>query len=160
MPDLQQPMGVVVERFTSEISALVHALVEEVVSGAVDAARAAARRRLASMPATPARPSATLPQEAAAPRAKGAKRNPDDIEQLRHRVFAFIRVHPGLRIEQINAELGTTTAELMLPLRKLVADGEMRTEGAKRSTKYFAVASSTPQPVGPAAPPIRRRRSD
>ncbi len=49
----------------------------------------------------------------------------------------FVAAQPGLRIEQINKELGTSTRDLALPIRKLIADGAIRTEGAKRSTKYF-----------------------
>ena len=46
--------------------------------------------------------------------------------------------HPGLRIEQINKQLGTTTKDLALPIRKLIAEGALKTKGEKRSTAYFA----------------------
>ncbi len=46
--------------------------------------------------------------------------------------------NPGLRIEQINKQLGTTTKSLALPIRKLVAEKRVKTKGAKRSTAYFA----------------------
>jgi hypothetical protein len=36
---------------------------------------------------------------------------------------AFVKAHPGLRIEQINKELGTTTKDMALPIRKLIAEG-------------------------------------
>ena len=57
-----------------------------------------------------------------------------DLERL----LTFVSKHPGLRIEQINKQLGTTTKDLALPIRKLIADGAIKTKGEKRSTTYFA----------------------
>ena len=67
------------------------------------------------------------------------KRSSDDIDSLADSVHAFLVKKPGLRIEQINKQLGTTTKALALPIRKLVADGAIKTKGQKRSTTYFAV---------------------
>ena len=53
---------------------------------------------------------------------------------------------PGLRIEQINKAMGTNTTELALPLRKLVADGALKTEGQRRATKYFPGSGQRSQP--------------
>ena len=52
--------------------------------------------------------------------------------------MSFVAKHPGLRIEQINKELGTSTKDLALPIRKLIAEGQIKTKGKKRSTTYFA----------------------
>jgi hypothetical protein len=43
-----------------------------------------------------------------------------------------------MRIEQINKQLGTTTKDLALPIRKLISEGALKTKGEKRSTQYFA----------------------
>jgi hypothetical protein len=68
---------------------------------------------------------------------RGAKRTPADLEALSQKFAAFVKSHPGLRIEQINKELGTTTKDLALPIRKLIADGMISVKGKKRSTTYF-----------------------
>jgi len=68
----------------------------------------------------------------------GGKRAPADIDRLRDQFVAFVTKNPGLRIEQINAQLGTTTKDLALPVRKLIADGVIKTKGTRRSTAYFA----------------------
>jgi hypothetical protein len=69
---------------------------------------------------------------------RGAKRSAEDLEALSTKFAAFVKSHPGLRIEQINKELGTTTKDLALPIRKLIADGKITAKGQKRSTTYFA----------------------
>jgi len=69
---------------------------------------------------------------------RGAKRTSDELDNLADQFHAYVLKHPGLRIEQINKQLGTTTKDLALPIRKLISDGELKTKGAKRSTTYFA----------------------
>lgn len=77
---------------------------------------------------------------AVVPRAsgRGAKRAPAELDQLIDRFVQFVTANPGLRIEQINKALGTTTKELALPVRKALDDGAVQTNGQKRSTAYFA----------------------
>jgi hypothetical protein len=69
-------------------------------------------------------------------RAKGEKRSANEIETLEAQFLEYVGKHPGLRIEQINRELGTSTKELMLPIRKLIAAKRLKTEGERRATKY------------------------
>ena len=49
----------------------------------------------------------------------------------------FVTKNPGLRIEQINKQLGTSTKDLALPIRKLLSEGAIKAKGKKRSTAYF-----------------------
>jgi hypothetical protein len=69
---------------------------------------------------------------------RGAKRSSADLEALSQRFASFVKANPGLRIEQINKELGTTTKDLALPIRKLISEGVISAKGQKRSTTYFA----------------------
>lgn len=71
-------------------------------------------------------------------RGRGAKRSPDELDKLAERFQVFVKENPGLRIEQINKQLGTTTKDLALPIRKLLAEGAIHAKGQKRSTTYFA----------------------
>src|SRR5215468_6586915 len=68
---------------------------------------------------------------------RGAKRTAADLEMLSDKFASYVKANPGLRIEQINKELGTTTKDLALPIRKLIADGKISAKGQKRSTTYF-----------------------
>jgi hypothetical protein len=70
-------------------------------------------------------------------RAKGAKRPAGEIEATKARLYEFIKSNPGQRVEQINKALGTTTKDLTLPLKKLISDKAVKTEGEKRATAYF-----------------------
>lgn len=69
-------------------------------------------------------------------RGRGAKRTSNELEKLQDNFVTFVGKNPGLRIEQINKQLGTTTKDLALPIRKLIADGSLKTKGKKRSTTY------------------------
>jgi hypothetical protein len=71
---------------------------------------------------------------------RGAKRSSDELDKMADQFHSFVSKHPGMRIEQINKQLGTTTKDLALPIRKLIAEGALKTKGAKRSTTYFASA--------------------
>jgi hypothetical protein len=75
-------------------------------------------------------------------RGKGVKRSSDDLEALSDKFVEYVRENPGMRIEQINKQLGTTTKDLALPIRKLIAEGALKVKGQKRSTTYFAGARS------------------
>lgn len=74
---------------------------------------------------------------APAPRAKNAKRTPEELEELTKAVRNYIAKHPDQRIEQIAPGLGdVTTKELVLPLKKLIAEKAVVTRGQKRATSY------------------------
>lgn len=72
-----------------------------------------------------------------ASRARGQKRSPHELTRMQEDLAAFVAKNPGLRIEQINKQLGTQTKDLALPIRKLIADGVLKSKGKKRSTTYY-----------------------
>lgn len=86
------------------------------------------------------------------------RRAQHEIEALRSKLLTVISDNPGCRAEDINSALGTRTPQIAQPLRKLVAERLVRTEGARRGTRYFAVGSSDgqnsrrPPPSDAAAP--------
>jgi hypothetical protein len=70
-------------------------------------------------------------------RGKGAKRPPGEIAKLVTKLRDYVKSHPGQRIEQIAKGMGTSTRELNLPAKKLLAEKALKTRGEKRATKYF-----------------------
>jgi hypothetical protein len=166
MTSFQSRVNKLVDEFVRQLSEMARRTAMDIVTAAVvvandAAARVLAEKQAAARPRTapPREPPSEAPDDApgAAARAKGEKRPPSEIAALRERVAAFVTRHPGLRVEEINQALGTTTRELVLPLRKLIADGVVRSEGEKRSTQYFPVQAPPPRIEAPAAPRLRKR---
>lgn len=74
-----------------------------------------------------------------------ARRGQHEIEALRNKLLTVIADNPGCRAEEINSALGTRTPQIAQPLRKLVAERLVRTEGARRGTRYYTVGPSEVQ---------------
>lgn len=88
--------------------------------------------------------SSSSSSSAAARRGRG-RRAQHEIEALRNKLLTVISDNPGCRAEDINGALGTRTPQIAQPLRRLVADRLVRTEGARRGTRYFAVGPTDVQ---------------
>jgi predicted HTH transcriptional regulator len=89
--------------------------------------------------------SASSVSSAAAARRSRARRAHHEIEALRNKLLTVISDNPGCRAEDINSALGTRTPQIAQPLRRLVAERLVRTEGARRGTRYFAVGPTDVQ---------------
>lgn len=124
MSDFQQEMNRTVQDFVAQITELARRAAIDTLEGAFGS-KGRATALLSSAGLTALRP-----------RGRGVKRSPDDLAQLSQRFAAFVKANPGLRIEQINKEMGTTTKDLALPIRKLIAEGQVVAKGKKRSTTY------------------------
>lgn len=157
MADFNSQINKLVDEFVSQVTALAKQAAMDTLTASLGAANGAAgRRRVAELAIGGG---GLRGSAAAARRAKGAKRPQQEIERTKARVQEFIQKNPGLRIEQINKELGTQTRDLALPLRKLISDGQVRTEGEKRSTTYYpGDGKSARGESGPAAPRRRKKR--
>ena len=129
-----------VEQFAAELAELIRESAMETVSAALAGARPSpgrGGRRAAAAPVVAAR-GAGRSRAAAASREKGAKRPPDEIERLTERLLDYVKGNPGQRIEQIADGMGTSTKELNLPAKKLIAGKQLKTKGQKRATQYFS----------------------
>jgi hypothetical protein len=134
MSDFQDEMNRTVQGFVAQISELARRAALETLESAFGGGGGG--RSMA--PATTTASAIAGPSRAGRPRGgRGAKRTSEDLEALSAQVASFVKSNPGLRIEQINKELGTTTKELALPIRKLLADNVITSKGQKRSTTYF-----------------------
>lgn len=132
MSDFQTEMNRTVQNFLEQISELARrAAINTLESAFVGRGGRAAGPRAAALAATGSAP-------VGRPRGgRGAKRSAEDLEALSAQFLTFVSAHPGLRIEQINKELGTTTKDLALPIRKLISERMISSKGNKRSTTYF-----------------------
>lgn len=112
MANLQADIQRLVDDFVAQVSALARRAAIDTLAGALEP------RGARSTP-------------------NGYKRRSEDLEKLSETLVAFIAKKPGLRIEQINKELGTSTKALALPIRKLLASGALKSKGKRRSTTYY-----------------------
>jgi hypothetical protein len=136
MPTVDDQIRQRVEAFATELSELIRqAAMESVASalgeGTVGGGRGRARGRRAV--AAPVRAG----RRGRASREKGAKRPPQEIEKLTSKLGDYVKSNPGQRIEQIAKGMGTSTKELNLPVKKLLAGKALKTRGQKRATQYF-----------------------
>jgi len=115
----------VIESFVEELSALVRSAAVQSVTDAFGAGAGARRGRAARLAGPSPR------------RAKGEKRSPQDLAQLVGKLLSEIKAKPGLRMEQIAKGIGSSTKELALPAKKLIAEKKIKTKGERRATKYF-----------------------
>lgn len=129
MSDFQNEMNRAVQAFVAQISELAR-------QAAIDTLEASFRGELGGR--APAVGTPTRVSGVGRPRGgRGAKRTQEDLAAMSQRLASFVKANPGLRIEQINKELGTTTKDLALPIRKLLADHVLTSKGQKRSTTYY-----------------------
>ena len=122
MSDLQTEMNRVVQGFVAQITELARRAAVDTLQAALGGKARVGRGGAVAV---------------GRPRGRGAKRTSDELDQLAEAFVSFVRNNPGLRIEQINKQLGSSTKDLALPIRKLIADGTVNTKGKKRSTTYF-----------------------
>jgi len=111
--------------------------------------------------------SASSASSSSSARRSRSRRGQREIEALRDKLLTVISDNPGCRAEDINSALGTRTSQIAQPLRRLVAEQLVRTEGARRGTRYFRAAPAEVQngwrpmepPVSAEEPPAAIRAS-
>jgi hypothetical protein len=123
MSDFESEMNRVVQGFVAQITDLARRAAINTLESALGKSNGRGRPALAVR---------------GAGRGRGAKRSSDELDKLQDKFLDFVKGNPGLRIEQINKQLGTSTKDLALPIRKLISEGGLKTKGEKRSTQYFA----------------------
>lgn len=127
MNDLQSQVNERVSMFVSEITELARQAAYDMLASTLDQEDGSGRGRLFLTRG------GTLSS-----RRKGAKRTSNELSTMADAFMAYITEHPGQRMENIAKELGYTTQELTLPVKKLLSSGKIRVEGQKRATSYFA----------------------
>ncbi len=69
----------------------------------------------------------------------GGKRTPEQIEKLALQLLAYLDKNPEQRSEQIAKAIKLTTGELVLPIKRLLAEKKIKAKGKARGTTYTAV---------------------
>jgi hypothetical protein len=133
-PDTQREIEIRIAEFTDELVELVRTAtvnaVQEALSNQLGYAFGSGRARQAGRRSAPNGRSFPNPSN-------GGKRTSEELEALKAQLLSYLERHAGERIEQIAVGMGASTKELSLPVKKLLAAGQLRTEGQKRATQYF-----------------------
>ncbi|HVY49824.1 MAG TPA: DNA-binding protein [Minicystis sp.] len=145
MANPEQQVRTLVEQFTDDLMKIVRGAALDSLASALGAVQPGSEQpRLAR--GTPGRKPAANGRQAAARKAPatktrrgrtGEKRDPKLLAALTKRVGEHIASHPGQGARQIGAALSASTRELELPIKKLLASGQVRKTGERSETKYF-----------------------
>jgi hypothetical protein len=129
---LDQDLRSRIDSFVADLTAAVKAQAVQAVRDALgDGAAVPARRG-------PGRPRKNAAAAAPARRGRRGKRSSEDVQAMAEQVLAYVKANEGARLEQISAGMGVASKDLKLPVQKLLEGNQVRTEGQKRGTKYFA----------------------
>jgi hypothetical protein len=142
MIDLNAEIQARVASFAAGLAPLIRQAAIDAVSAALGGtavSRKRTRRAATARPVAKAARTTKAPSTAKRSRqAKGAKRDPKALAALVERLHRYVKQHPGQRMEHIKAGLGLSKSELVLPIKKLLADKRISAKGIKRSTQYTA----------------------
>lgn len=126
MTDIQSLIRTRVDAFVLDLSQLIHQAAFEQLSAALGGIEVGNGR------------SGRKTSKVTTRRAKGSKRSAEDFEAITKNIIKVVTASPGIRADQIAAELGTVTKELQLPIKKLLAEKVLTKKGQKRATTYSA----------------------
>ncbi len=145
MSNLQSQVNRTVQGFVAQVIEIVrHTALETLQTAFTDP----------GPPAPMVAPTAVPGDRGPAAGSPGRRRTPDDLDALARRLAMVIRTHPGLRIAELGAQLGTPARTLSVPIRKLIAEGMIEARGRRRATTYVAVAGADAPDAEPAAAPV------
>jgi hypothetical protein len=132
VPNFEQQIAQRVQAFVTEITELARQQALETLSSAlaegVGRGRAGGRGRNGASPVRISRRGRDR---------SGNRRSPEEIDRASQALLSEIQANPGLRVEQIGRTLGAATKDLTLPLKKLLSQRLVRSEGQRRATRYF-----------------------
>src|SRR5215212_5016135 len=119
MSETDQQIRDRIEEFVTQLNQLVRQTALESVQDALGGGAAPRGRGRGRGPGRPA---------GRGSRRKGEKRSADQIGETTKAVLGYMRKNPGQGVEAIAKGLGTDTKELTLPIRKLVAEKQIKTK--------------------------------
>jgi len=139
MANINDTIRAALDAFVTDLSNLIQeAALESVEQALADASTIPGRGGRGARGARAAVPAFASLSSLSSNRKKGAKRTPEELEQLIKKLHGYIAKNPGQRIEQIAQGLDISTKELNLPAKKLISEKKLSTKGQKRATTYFA----------------------
>jgi len=142
-----------IDRFLVEIRELIRQRALEAVRAGFDAGEGASAPPPVQREAFARRPARTRSRSAPA-------RDASPLEaRIAELVLEYVELHPGIHVGGLRSGLGMSNDELRPPLRRLIEQGQLRTSGRRRGTRYQpAAGAALAEAQPPAARPARRRK--
>jgi hypothetical protein len=127
---MQNEVDRLVREFSSRLESFIRARVSAEVALAVRAVGVGANRPTRGRKGS-ARSARTLAKTS-------GKRSPEELAEWCTRLLSYVAAHPGQRAEQIGVGMGVDTSEMVLPIRRLLAERKIKAVGRARGTTYVA----------------------
>lgn len=127
---LRSSIQSLLESFTEQLEALVQQAALERVMTALggDAPATPGKRR--------GRPKGSGRKPGRPAGAGRVRRDSGDMDAMQGRLLAHVKANPGQRGEQIAAAMNSDVGTIRLPMKKLIAAKQVRTEGQRRGMTY------------------------
>lgn len=132
-----------IESLLSDFATRLEVLVRE---SALEQVMAALGSGVAASPARRGRPR----KAAATGGGRAGRRSSGDVDSMQETLLSFVKTNPGQRADQIAVAIGSDVKTIRLPMQKLLAARQVRTEGQRRGTTYHAGAGGRGRPKGSA----------
>lgn len=146
--DIHAQIDARVQEFVTDLTGLIRESAFEAVREAIEGAggSGAPRRRAASAaPAAGRRGSKKKASRRRTAKGRRVRRSEEEIAALGETFLDYVKQNPGQRLEEIGVGLSIDTADLKRPVANLLEAGQLRTEGQRRGTKYFAGRGGAPK---------------
>lgn len=129
---LQDEIRTLVDSFTEALTTLVkRSALEQVVGAFGGLAEDAPAPRRRGRPAGSGRKAGAKARRGSRGRRSGA-----NVDEMMETLLAHVKANPGQRGEQIAAALRSDVGTIRLPMKKLIAAKQVRTEGQRRGMTY------------------------
>lgn len=69
--------------------------------------------------------------------ADAGRRSSAGMQRDMKAIANYVQAHPGMRMEEIAAAVGSTSLRLRLPMLKLISSGTLMKAGSKRGSRYW-----------------------
>jgi len=159
--DINSQINSRIQAFVAELSDLVRVASLEAVLAALGGQPARKGRgpgRPKGSGRKPGRP-AKAAAIAAPPKRAGRRlrRSSEDVEATATKFLAYVKANDGKRLEEISKGLGIHSADLKLPVQKLLIAKSLKTTGQKRGTKYHFASATARGAKKSAAPKLAKK---
>lgn len=137
--DAQSDIARLIEDFTTQLTTLVRrSTLEDVLSTLQNGAlQSGVVRRGPGRPRGSGRGPGRPAKVGRPAGGKRFRRSSEGLEQMSGDLLTHVKTKPGMRGDQIASALGTDVTTMRLPMKKLIAEGKVRTEGQRRGMMYF-----------------------